>query len=207
MNIENISNVVLLVVFSIFSLIMIVILFLSIKNYKNSSIERNRILGKKNKIEDLDEIQRQNTNFNESLLNTLLRLSEHKIGALIAIENEHDLTYYEQSGYEINGTFSPEFVMSIFSNKKSALHDGAIIIRDRRIVSISSYLPMTKNIIDVKYGARHRAAIGLSEKSDSIIFVVSETNGNISYAINGQLHLLPIDRKDIGDAIDIILLK
>ncbi|MGL4647381.1 MAG: diadenylate cyclase [Mycoplasmoidaceae bacterium] len=201
------QDIIFIIFFIILLLFVIVILFLTIKNYKNSSEYKKRNIGSKNKNENYELIERQNYDFRESLLNTLLRLSEHKIGALIVIENNNDLSYYMQSGYEINGTFSPEFLMSIFSNKKSALHDGAVIIKDRKIVSISSYLPMTKNIVDVKYGARHRAAIGLSEKTDAIIFVVSETNGNISYAIKGQLHILPHNKSDTRDAIEIILAK
>ncbi|MGL5246285.1 MAG: diadenylate cyclase [Mycoplasmoidaceae bacterium] len=201
---SEIMNVLYYIFFVVLVITTFILLYFTIRTWKNSESEINKKLGRKSKDEN-EETERLNVLFRESVLNALGRMSEHKIGALIAIENNDDLSFYEQSGYQINGTFSPEFVMGIFSNKKSALHDGAIIIRDRKIISISSYLPMTKNTIDVKYGARHRAAIGLSEKTDALVFVVSETNGNISYALNGLLHVLPNNNKERNEELDIIL--
>ncbi len=140
--------------------------------------------------------------FANSLVNALSIMGSEKIGALIVVSQKDDLKSFEKNGYQIQGIFSPEFAMSIFSNKKSALHDGAMIVdQNFNIASVSTYLPMTRNIIDVKYGARHRAAIGMSEASDAIVFVVSETTGLISYAKNGVLKTLARDNELIKKTI------
>jgi len=119
-------------------------------------------------------------NFVNNLASVLAKMSADKIGALIVIENKDSLTPYINIGNKVDATFFPEFVTSIFYNKKSPLHDGAIIVRNLRIASLSSYLPMTKKLVKVEYGARHRAAFGICEKFDCFAFVVSETNGNIT---------------------------
>ncbi len=129
--------------------------------------------------------------FAKSLINILSILGSEKIGSIIVVSRKNDLSEYTKNGYKIEGTFSPEFIMSIFSNKKSALHDGAVIVSGTKIIAVSAYLPMTKNIIDIKYGARHRAALGMSEKTDSIVFVTSETTGLVSIAKEGMLETLP----------------
>lgn len=140
--------------------------------------------------------------FANSLVNALSIMGSEKVGALIVVSQKDDLKSYEKNGYQIHGLFSPEFTMSIFSNKKSALHDGAMIIDENfNIATVSAYLPMTKNIIDVKYGARHRAAIGMSESCDALVFVVSETTGLISYAKNGVLTTLTKDNELIKKTI------
>ena len=129
--------------------------------------------------------------FAKALINILSILGSEKIGSIIVVSRKNDLSEYTKNGYKIEGTFSPEFIMSIFSNKKSALHDGAVIVSGTKIIAVSAYLPMTKNIIDIKYGARHRAALGMSEKTDSIVFVTSETTGLVSIAKDGMLETLP----------------
>ncbi len=144
-------------------------------------------------------------NFAKSLVNALTIMGNEKIGALIVVSRKDNIEPYSKNGYKIQGLFSPEFTMSIFSNKRSALHDGAMIIENNRITTVSAYLPMTKNIIDIKYGARHRAALGMSEKTDAIVFVVSETTGLISIASNGVLTTLEKNNKIIEKRIFDIL--
>lgn len=140
--------------------------------------------------------------FANSLVNALSIMGNEKVGALIVVAQKDDLKAFENNGYQIQGSFSPEFTMSIFSNKKSALHDGAMIIDENfNIATVSAYIPMTKNIIDVKYGARHRAAVGMSEVTDALVFVVSETTGLISYAKNGSLSTLSKDNDLIRNTI------
>ncbi len=136
-----------------------------------------------------------NYNFAKSLVNALTIMGNEKIGALIVVERKDNVDAYGKNGYRISGSFSPEFTMSVFSNKKSALHDGAMIIQENKITTVSAYLPMTKNIIDIKYGARHRAALGMSERTDAIVFVVSETTGLISIAQSGVLTTLERDNE------------
>ncbi|QMT98313.1 TIGR00159 family protein [Mycoplasma tullyi] len=139
--------------------------------------------------------------FYDNLSSSLLKLSADKIGGIIAIEREDNLDYYINVGYKIMGDFSPEFIISVFYNKNSPLHDGGIIIRDMKMVSISSYFPMTQQLLDVSYGARHRAGVGLSEKSDAIVFIVSETNGKISVAQKGRIKRLSNNPERLFDEI------
>ncbi len=150
-----------------------------------TSLERIGLVHKrKNKIENA-------LNYNEILASTLIKLSNDKTGAIIIFELKDDLKRFVELGYDVRTRFSPEFVTSIFYNKKSPLHDGAMIVKNWEIISVSSYLPMTIQFINVQLGARHRAAIGVSECSDSISFVVSETTGGISLIENGVITQLP----------------
>lgn len=135
----------------------------------------------------------------KNLQETLLYLSERKIGALIINEQRNSLNIYEESGYQISADFSPGFVIAIFSNKHASFHDGALIVSGGKITSISCYVPISKKHVDIKYGARHRAAIGVSEVTDAIAFVVSETNGNISFSKKGELESLGKDKKEIEE--------
>lgn len=135
----------------------------------------------------------------KNLVEILLYLSERKIGALIINEQRNSLNIYEESGYQIKADFMPGFVISVFSNKNAAFHDGAMIVSDNKITAISCYVPISKKHVDIKYGARHRAAIGVSEVTDAIAFVVSETNGNISFAKKGELNILGKDKKEIEE--------
>lgn len=140
--------------------------------------------------------------FIKLMLECLLYLSQKKIGALIVIEKNNSLSLYEETGFKLDANFSPEFLIAIFSNKSVSFHDGALIISDGKIRSISCYLPISKNTIDLKYGARHRAALGISEVTDAIAIVVSETNGNISYAKKGELINLRQDKKTVEEMIN-----
>nr|8OFJ_A Chain A, Diadenylate cyclase [Mycoplasmoides pneumoniae 19294]8OFJ_B Chain B, Diadenylate cyclase [Mycoplasmoides pneumoniae 19294] len=140
-------------------------------------------------------------NFYDNLTSTLLRLSTDKIGAIIAIENQDSLESYVNIGYRVTSDFSPELLVTIFYNKQSPLHDGAVIVRDYQIVSVSSYFPMTRQLIDVSYGSRHRSALGLTEKCDAIVFIVSETTGKISVAVRGVIKTLSSNSDRLQDQI------
>ncbi len=192
-----IVSIVALVLFAcVFSLIIVLAQSNGLKFFKLKN-KRNKKL--KSMVEDY--------NFAKSLVNALTIMGNEKIGALIVVSRKDNIEPYTKNGYKINGLFSPEFTMSIFSNKKSALHDGAMIVENNRITTVSAYLPMTKNIIDIKYGARHRAALGMSEKTDAIVFVVSETTGLISIASHGVLTTLEknnmVIEKRIFDILEI----
>lgn len=187
MNID--SNTILLIVILCFFIVLLTIIFLfsliSIKYVKKNN--KNFFKRKKNDNQEFINLKVKNKFANE-LISTLEYLQNEKIGALIVLSNKDDLDFFIKNGFQINCKFSPELLICIFNNKRSALHDGAIIIKDMNILSVSSYLPMTKSLVDVKYGARHRAAIGMTERNDSLVFVVSETTGMISYAIDGKLY-------------------
>lgn len=114
-------------------------------------------------------------------------MSEVKTGALIVIEQEVRLGDYERTGIAIDAEVSNQLLVNIFEHN-TPLHDGAVLIRDNRIASATCYLPLSDNLdINKALGTRHRAAIGVSEVSDSITVIVSEETGAVSLAHNGAI--------------------
>lgn len=109
-------------------------------------------------------------------------------GALIVMERETGLQEWVESGVELNADVSKDLLISIFW-PPNPLHDGAVIIHGDKIVAAACFLPMSDNIPieGLQLGTRHRAAIGLSEQTDSLVVVVSEQTGAISTAIDGKL--------------------
>ena len=140
-------------------------------------------------------------NFIINLADVLIRLSSKKIGALIIYEQRNSLNIYEESGFKMDSAFDVEFVYAIFSNKQASFHDGALIVSNNNIKAISCFVPITKEANYSKHGARHRAALGISEITDSISFVVSETNGNISFAKKGDLSILGKKKEEIIESL------
>jgi diadenylate cyclase len=122
----------------------------------------------------------------EILCQSLLDLSAKRIGALIAIERGISLAGYEEAGISLNALVSRELFLSIFTPPQP-LHDGGCIIRNGRLASARCLFPIS-NHPDFLCGTRHRAAAGLSEETDAVIFVVSEETGSISIAYNGKLN-------------------
>jgi len=121
------------------------------------------------------------------LVRAVEQLSEDKNGGLIVIEKMTGLTEYLESGVRLDALLSAEILVSIF-NSKSPLHDGAVIIQGDRILAASCLLPISDSrLLDKRLGTRHRAAVGISELSDSLVIVVSEKTGIISLAENGYL--------------------
>lgn len=112
-------------------------------------------------------------------------MSPRKIGALVAIQVSRTLQEYIATGIPLDADVSGELLINIFI-PNTPLHDGAVIVRDNKIVVSCAYLPLTENTgISKEFGTRHRAAIGLSEVSDALTFVVSEETGGISITHNG----------------------
>ncbi|WP_245633472.1 diadenylate cyclase CdaM [Candidatus Mycoplasma haematobovis] len=124
-------------------------------------------------------------------------LSKHKIGALVVIENVDNLKKYVSLGYSVTAKLTSELLITVFGNKKSALHDGGVIVRKFNVISVSSYFPVTQKIMTSTYGARHRSATGLTEETDAIALIVSETTGNISYSKKGKIHALEKENLDV----------
>ncbi len=115
------------------------------------------------------------------------RMSKEKVGALIVFEKDMKLTEIARTGVELDSEVSSELLINIFV-PDTPLHDGAVIIRDNRILAASCILPITdKEDLDRQYGTRHRAAIGMSEQADCVIVVVSEETGTISLVIDGKI--------------------
>jgi len=114
-------------------------------------------------------------------------LSSKRVGALIVIAREMGLRTFRETGISLDARISYDLLMNIFI-RRSALHDGAVIIEDGRIKAAACFLPLTtRPSLSRRYGTRHRAAIGISEESDAIAVIVSEETGEISVAIGGVM--------------------
>src|SRR5690349_11270620 len=128
--------------------------------------------------------QRENI---EVIIQTVERLADVKIGALIAIEQSIQLQEAVESGIHVDCEATPEMLETIFF-PNNAIHDGGVIIKGDRIAYAACIFPLTqRQDLNKSLGTRHRAAIGLSEETDAVVVVVSEENGNVSYAYKGQL--------------------
>lgn len=114
-------------------------------------------------------------------------LAQRKYGALLVFEGVTGLAEIVDSGLLINGELSSELLATIFY-PNTALHDGAVIVRNNRVYAASCVLPLTdRELSDSQMGTRHRAAIGVTEQSDALVIVVSEETGRISVARNGRI--------------------
>ena len=122
----------------------------------------------------------------EELVKACTQMSASKTGALISLEQGQDLSDYIKTGTSMNSIVSSELLWSIFQYG-TPLHDGAVIIRGVRIACAAAYFPPTTKELPTSYGARHRAAVGISEITDSITIIVSEETGTISIAEAGEL--------------------
>jgi diadenylate cyclase len=128
--------------------------------------------------------QRENI---ELIIQTVERLAEVRIGALIAIEQSINLQEATESGLPVNCEATPEMLEAIFF-PNNAIHDGGVIIKGDRITYAACIFPLTqRQDLNPSLGTRHRAAIGLSEETDAIVVIVSEETGAVSYAYKGQL--------------------
>lgn len=115
------------------------------------------------------------------------RMAEKGHGALIALERTASLVDIIRTGKTINGRVSPELIMTIF-NPRAPLHDGAVVVRGPELVAASCVLPHSERPgLSTETGMRHRAALGLVERTDAVVVVVSEETGNVSLAANGTL--------------------
>ncbi|HRW20492.1 MAG TPA: diadenylate cyclase CdaA [Bacteroidales bacterium] len=147
----------------------------------------------------LSKIFQLNGSTNKDVINIVVNacfdMGQEKTGALIVFEKSADLKIFAETGTVLDALVSERVIKSIFF-KNSPLHDGAMIISNGKIHSAGCVLPLSDNpIIPKKYGLRHRAAVGISEITDSIVIVVSEENGNISYVNNGILQTVKTKNK------------
>ncbi len=147
-------------------------------------IGRTKFLTKS--ITDIEEEEIKN--IVDELIKAVDFLSGKKIGALIIIERETGLSEIIETGTQINGKISSELLINTFI-PNTPLHDGAVVIRKDQILAAGCLLPLTDNPnISRALGTRHRAGIGITEKSDSMAIIVSEETGNISVAENGKIN-------------------
>ena len=131
----------------------------------------------------------------ELVVQTIMALSEMKMGALIAFERGISLRSYEEEGVIINAVFSQQLVRTIFT-PPLPLHDGGVTMRNGRIAAAHCIFPVSNNPNLIASGMRHRAAVGLSEETDALVIVVSEETGGISVAHNGKLFRYTGDQRE-----------
>lgn len=123
----------------------------------------------------------------EELATAASAMSEKKVGALIVLEGEMDIDNFIEVGTEIDAKVTCELITSIFL-PYSPIHDGAVIIRNGKLTKAGCFLPLTRNpLVSKALGTRHRAAIGLAERTDAVVIVVSEETGKISIAADGRM--------------------
>ena len=130
--------------------------------------------------------------FNDKTINELVKacfdMGEVKTGALIVIEQNELLTDYIRTGINLDAILTSQLLINIFEHN-TPLHDGAVIVRGDRVVSATCYLPLSDSMtLSKDLGTRHRAAVGISEVSDSLTIVVSEETGKVSIAMRGQIY-------------------
>jgi diadenylate cyclase len=148
--------------------------------------ELRRMLGELGNLPLFATAHEQRENI-EVIIQTCERLSDVRIGALIAVEQNIQLHEAVESGLPVNCEATPEMLETIFF-PNNAIHDGGVIVKGDRITYAACIFPLTqRSDLNKSMGTRHRAAIGLSEETDAAVIVISEETGAISYAYKGQL--------------------
>jgi uncharacterized protein (TIGR00159 family) len=135
----------------------------------------------------------------DTLVNSCIKLSKSKTGVLIVLERTNSLDFLVNSGDSMNAFLNEAILESIFY-KNSPLHDGAIIIRENYIVATRVVLPLSNEKIPARFGLRHKAAIGVTEKTDALCLLVSEETGEISYIKDGAFELY-VDYNDLKEKL------
>jgi len=137
------------------------------------------------------------------LATTARRLSELRWGALIVLERETGLNEYAETGTRLDAALSQELLLNVFY-PHAPLHDGAVIVRGERVVAAGCLLPLTESGVSFGHlGTRHRAAIGISERTDAVAIVVSEETGQISIANNGRM-VRNLDEEKLRKVLQVI---
>lgn len=143
-------------------------------------------LGRSAGLASADLTREQSIQMIDELVMACENMSKSKTGALITLQQTQQLTDYVNTGIRMDSVVSSELLGTIFQYG-TPMHDGAVIIQGNKIACAAAYFPPTTRDLPSKYGARHRAAVGISEITDSVTIIVSEETGGISIALNGQL--------------------
>lgn len=170
-------------------------------------------LGEKNILSSLvpfDSSKKEEEGITDRTVSELVRacfeMGKARTGALIVIEQSVTLQEYERTGIAIDSLVSSQLILNIFE-KNTPLHDGAVIMSGNRIRSATCYLPLSDNMnLSKALGTRHRAAVGISEVSDSLTVVVSEETGSVSVAKNGRL-LRNLNQEQLREQLQTIQAK
>ncbi len=183
-------NTIIWIVKNVFSIAIIAIIIVLQPELRRALEE----LGRKNFVSaflKLDSGKSESGNFSDKTIKEITRacieMGKVKTGALIVVKQDDSLSEYKQTGIAVDGLVTSELLINIFE-KNTPLHDGAVIIEGDRVASATCYLPLSDNMrLSKDLGTRHRAAIGMSESTDSLIVIVSEETGAISVAYKGAL--------------------
>ena len=124
----------------------------------------------------------------EAIIKAVDYMAKRRIGALISVERETGMGDYIETGIEMNSKISSELLINIFI-PNTPLHDGAVILQKDLVAAAACYLPLSESpFISKELGTRHRAALGISEVTDSLTVIVSEETGGVSLTKNGELY-------------------
>lgn len=183
-------NTIIWIVQNVFSIAVIAIIIVLQPELRRALEE----LGKKNIMNGLLPIDIKSSEsglFSDKTIQEIskacVEMSRVRTGALIVVAQNESLADYESTGIAVDGLVSSQLLINIFE-KNTPLHDGAVIIRGDRVTSATCYLPLSDNTgLSKALGTRHRAGIGISEATDSVTLIVSEENGMISAAYQGEL--------------------
>ena len=138
----------------------------------------------------------------EKVITAVGDLSRKKTGALIVFEGRHDLTEYADTGEKLDATVSVRLIEHIFF-KNTPLHDGALLIRNDRLLSAACVMPLAPDRnLPKQYGLRHRAALGIAEQTDALALVVSEETGDISLAHGDVIEA--VKQEELTEKINIL---
>lgn len=131
-------------------------------------------------------------------------LSLARFGALVVLEQDTGLEEIIETGQTIRGTVSAKLLQTIFQ-PKTPLHDGAVVTRGTQLVAAACYLPLTEQVVDARFGTRHRAALGITEQTDAVVVVVSEETGEVRIAHEGRFSRPMTEEVDIRKSLNQLL--
>ena len=167
-------------------------------------------LGRKNWVTDIfsTDSRQEELEYTARTLQEISRaaieMGKVKTGALIVLQREVALGEYERTGIPIDAKVSSQLLINIFEHN-TPLHDGAVVIRGNRVPAATCYLPLSDNMdISKALGTRHRAAVGVSEATDSVTLVVSEETGRVSVAVSGRLKSVK-DGDELRDMLSVLV--
>ncbi|WP_396888608.1 MULTISPECIES: diadenylate cyclase [unclassified Mycoplasma] len=183
-NLMNVNDIILYLTFSLIIVVLLLIILPKIIDLSKTKFAKKRFdkLGSSSQIRLINQLREAVEHF-----------SKTKTGALITIENTDNLDGLRTDGLILDADISSSLLIAIF-NKESPLHDGAVIIRDNKIHYAATFYKISKKSIDNQYGARHRAAIGISEVCDALTIIVSEETGDVRFVKNGTFFKVRLEQ-------------
>ena len=142
----------------------------------------------------------------EEIVKAVYDMAAVRTGALIVIEHDMMLEEYIRTGIEVDGIVTSQLLIKIFEHN-TPLHDGAVVVRENRVVAATCYLPLSDNVnLSKELGTRHRAGVGISEVTDSFTIIVSEETGAVSVATGGEI-LRNIDKESLRNKLEFLRKK